>query len=75
MNTMNFDNIACVICLFIGFSLGIWLDSSIHSHSEDKYIKTIEEYKRKNTKLIYFIRYKMAHYVHVDEDEGEEYEK
>ena len=68
MYTLNFDNIECLICLFIGFSFGFLTASCIKWHSEAKYTETIEEYKRKNAKLIYFIRYKLGHYVHDVED-------
>lgn len=68
---MNFDNVACSICLFIGMALGFWIGLFLKYQSEESYIKTIEEYKRKNAKLIYFIRYKLHHYTH-DEEEGEE---
>lgn len=61
MNTLNFDNVACSICLIIGMSLGLWLGFFLKWRAEQSYIKTIQEYKRKNKKLIFFIRYKLNH--------------
>ena len=69
MNILNFDNVSCFISLFIGMSLGLWFGFFLKRKSEEGYIKTIEEYKRKNKKLIFFIRYKLNHITHEEYEE------
>lgn len=66
---MDFDNVACSICLIIGMSIGLWLGFFLKWQAEKAYLITIDEYKRKNKKLIYFIRYKLKHITY------DEYEK
>lgn len=59
MNTLNFDNIACVISLFVGLGLGFWLSLSFCSFQRRKYEKIISDLDRKNKKLIHFIKFKL----------------